>query len=155
MICGLICGLSLSARQCHQRDEPQLLCLVTAPPDRHERRGARRRSVGPTVQGRPGPSATWVQVAVARGRIPANLQTASHSVIEKFWENAAETLLSAYLRVRAAGSRCLDGYRTGNSALSRVADVKPGAGRLPGWRGSTRSHWMICSRCMAGGALPW
>ena len=36
----------------------------------------------------PGPSATWVQVAAARGRIVANLQTASRLVIEMFWENA-------------------------------------------------------------------
>jgi hypothetical protein len=50
-----------------------LLCLVTGIVDGPERRGARRRSVRPTVQGRPGPSATWVQVAVACGRIPANL----------------------------------------------------------------------------------
>jgi hypothetical protein len=47
-----------------------------------ERNGARRRSVRPTVHDRPGPSAR-VQVAVACGWIPANSQTASHSVIEK------------------------------------------------------------------------
>ena len=43
-----------------------LFCQVTSLPDGQERRGARRRSVRPAVQGWPGPSATWVQVAVAR-----------------------------------------------------------------------------------------
>jgi hypothetical protein len=65
-----------------------LLRLATDALDRSGRKDARNRSRRPTVQGRPGPSATWVQVAVARGRIPANLRTASHSVIEKLWENA-------------------------------------------------------------------
>ena len=60
------------------------LRLVTGIVNGPERRGARRRNVRPTVQGRPGPSATWVQIAVGCGRISANLQIASHSVIEKF-----------------------------------------------------------------------
>ena len=47
-----------------------LLSLVTGAPDGPERNGARRRSVHPTVQGWPGPSAT--------GKIPADVQTASH-----------------------------------------------------------------------------
>ena len=44
----------------------------------------------PTVQDRPGASAAWVRAAVARGRLLANLQTASHSVIEKLLENARQ-----------------------------------------------------------------
>ena len=55
-----------------------LLCLVTGIVDGPERRGARRRSVRPTVQGQAGTVRELVQVAVACGRIPANLQAASH-----------------------------------------------------------------------------
>jgi len=48
--------------------------------DDPEHKHARRPSVRPAVHGWPGPSAT--------GRIPANLRTASHGVIEEFWRNA-------------------------------------------------------------------
>jgi hypothetical protein len=57
----------MSRKWCHRQDRPLLLCLVTGVVNGPERRGARRRSVRPTVQGRPGPSATWVQVAVGCG----------------------------------------------------------------------------------------
>jgi len=63
-----------------QRDQPQLLDLVTDATDRPERRGTRRQSVCPTVQGWSEPSAT--------SPMPANLQAASHWLIEKFQENA-------------------------------------------------------------------
>jgi hypothetical protein len=53
----------LSVEHRLHRDSPQLFCQVTGVADRPERRAARRRSVRPTVQGKPGPPATWVQVA--------------------------------------------------------------------------------------------
>ena len=62
--------------------QPQVFCLVTEAPDAPEQKHARRRGVHPAVQGWPGPSAT--------GRMPANLQSASHRVIEKFWRTRAE-----------------------------------------------------------------
>ena len=62
--------------------QPQVFCLVTEAPDAPEQKHARRRGVHPAVQGWPGPSAT--------GRMPANLESASHRVIEKFWRTRAE-----------------------------------------------------------------
>jgi len=62
--------------------QPQVFCLVTEAPDAPEQKHARRRGVHPAVQGWPGPSAT--------GRMPGNLESASHRVIEKFWRTRAE-----------------------------------------------------------------
>src|SRR5215813_8221510 len=61
-----------------------------------ERQGARRPSVRPAVHGWPGPSAT--------GRIPANLRTASHGVIEEFWRNARTSAEVLGVVVRSWGS---------------------------------------------------
>ena len=55
-----------------------------------------------------GPSATWVQVTVACGQIPANSQTASNWVIEKFDENARRADLYVQLTHDGAGGECSD-----------------------------------------------
>jgi hypothetical protein len=60
----------MSRKWCHGQDRPQLLCLVTGVVNGPERTGARRRSVRPTVQGMPGPSATGVQVALRAAGYP-------------------------------------------------------------------------------------
>jgi GNAT superfamily N-acetyltransferase len=57
-------------------------CLVTAIADDPEHKHARRRGVHPPVQGWRGPSAT--------SRMPANLSTPLHRVIEAFWRTRAE-----------------------------------------------------------------
>ena len=90
----------------HRYDQLQLLCLVTGVVNEHEQRGARRRSVRPTVQGRPGPPATWMQVAVACGRIPANLQTASRWGDEEGRGERAPSRRSARLGGRLLAVRC-------------------------------------------------
>ena len=62
---------------CRCRYQPLRLCLVIRGiTDRPRRKSARRRSVHPAVQGRPGPSATWIQLPLRKPR-PANLQITS------------------------------------------------------------------------------
>ena len=142
----------MSCRWCHRQDQPQLLCLVTGVVNGHERRGARRQSVRPAVQGRAGPSATWVHIAVGCGRIPANSQTASHSVIEKFEENARRAACSAHRRAadqtRLAPSSliCASPTRTVGKDLPPVWVPPHGApprlgvtiGRMGFWRRADR-----------------
>jgi len=87
----------VSVRRCvwsRSPDQPQVLCLVTRsrttvhdPEQKH----ARRQSVRLTVHDRSGRSAT--------GRIPANLRTASHSVIEGLRRTRRR-------RPGVAGARC-------------------------------------------------
>jgi hypothetical protein len=92
----------LGAVQCHRRDKPSLLCLVTGALDRPERWGARRRSVRPTVQAKPDRPRPGCMLLL-RGRIPANLQTASHSVIETFWENARRSVPGGSIALHLCG----------------------------------------------------
>jgi hypothetical protein len=88
--------LSQERARCQPPGTAALLCLVKDAVDRPERRCARRQSVCPAVQGWPEPSAT--------GRMPANVQTASHGVIEKFQENARRAAMLGNLG-RQSGCR--------------------------------------------------
>jgi hypothetical protein len=68
----------MSREWCHHQDQPQLLCLVTDVVNGPEQRGARRRSVRPTVRGRPRPSAR------SSGRTRADPPICSTTVFSAF-----------------------------------------------------------------------